>query len=68
MAAPVEEAKVQKSKGRKGPQLKRPQGEIKTNLTSVWGGATPVPAASEAEGQQVTASAEPSRLFANRRL
>ena len=47
----VEEGAGKKNKSRK--QLKRPQGEIKTNLTSVWGGATPVPAANGGEAKQV---------------
>ena len=47
----VEEGAGKKKKSRK--QLKRPQGEIKTNLTSVWGGATPVPAATDGEVKQV---------------
>lgn len=47
----MEEAKAPKGRGRKA-QLKRPQGEIKTNLTNVWGGATPVPGGIE-EAQQV---------------
>lgn len=39
-------------RGRRG-KLKRPQGEIKTDLTNVWGGTTPVPASSGPEIPQV---------------
>ncbi len=42
------------NKNRSRKQLKRPQGEIKTDLTSVWGGATPVLAAANGEVKQVS--------------
>ncbi|GAB4822807.1 hypothetical protein N2152v2_009853 [Parachlorella kessleri] len=49
------------NKNRSRKQLKRPQGEIKTDLTSVWGGATPVLAAADGEVKQGPQADKPAR-------